>query len=145
MLHEPHKTCKSSSLTQGCLICWRLVLSPGAAVGCRARFRPLSPSARTQARGCTLNRRQPSRARPGCRAGGPRHGAGDAHVHEIPHGTAVPLCTLGLRKTLPHSGSHGDMVCLVFISNGSFLQVLSCSQGFPAHWYYSAWLHPLNP
>lgn len=139
MLHEPHKTCKRNSLTQDCLICWRLVRSPGAAVGCRARFHPLSPSTQTEAWGCTpkpqpaflfVGRVSQSPVLQGQGAMTWWEGCFSAHRHGVHNGTLVPLCTLWLRRTLPHSRGHRDLVCLVGNSNGTLFQVFSAPRGF---------------
>lgn len=57
-------------------------------------------------------------------------GCFSAHGHGVHNGTLVPLCTLWLRMTLPHSRGHRDLVCLVGNSNGSLFQVFSAPRGF---------------
>lgn len=49
-----------------------------------------------------------------------------AHVHGVHDDTSVPLCTLGLQVTLPHSRAHRDLVCLASSSNRSLFQVFIC-------------------
>lgn len=154
MLHKPHKTCERNSLTQDCLICWRLVRSPGAAVGCRARFRPVSPSAQMEARGCTLKLQpafwlmgQASRspALQGQGAATRWEGCFSAHMHGVHCSTSVPLCTLGLKNgTAPLQGPWGPGLP-GWLQQQVTLPGLLRSQGFPAHGYHSAWLHKLNP
>lgn len=49
-----------------------------------------------------------------------------AHVHGVHDDTSVPLCTFGLKVTLPHSRAHRDLVCLVSSSNRLLFQVFIC-------------------
>lgn len=112
--------------------------SPGAAVGCFARFHLLSPSVQREAQGCTP-KLQPafspvgwgsqSLALQGQSSVARWEVCFSARVPGVHSGISVPVCTLGLQMALPHSGDHGNLVCLVGKSKGSLL----CFQEFPAH------------
>lgn len=114
--------------------------SPGAAVACRARFHPLSPSVQTEARGCTpklqaafslLGWVSRSLALQGQGAVTPREVRFSARVPGVHNGIAVPLCTLRLQMTLPHSGDHGALACLAGNSSGSLFQEFHSSSLLP--------------
>lgn len=133
MLHELHKTCKSSSLTQGCLICWRLVLSPGAAVGCCARFRPLSPSARTEARGCTLNRRTAASLLahgPAAGPGGHDTVRGMLMCMRYPMAPQFPCAPSGSERHCPTLGATGTWLVWFLSAMGHSCRSCSAPRGF---------------